>query len=134
MPITESVIQQVAEWALKDQAMSGLMFMDKYRVEFKFFEEEDAIIVEKNIEEAPFPDIPVEAPDMLTQHENLVNGKDIVEEEPTSEDEERAMLVAEISGMELNSMVRTCLGKVIKILDNDKDDQITEKHIEEDIT
>ena len=134
MPITESVIQQVAEWALKDQAMSGLMFMDKYRVEFKFFEEEDAIIVEKNIEEAPFPDIPVEAPDMLTQHENLVNGKDIVEEEPTSEDEERAMLVAEHSGMELNSMVRTCLGKVIKILDNDKDDQITEKHIEEDIT
>jgi hypothetical protein len=40
--------------------------MDKYGIEYKFDEEEDAIMVEWQVEEAPFPDIPAEAPGILT--------------------------------------------------------------------
>jgi hypothetical protein len=37
---------------------------------------------------APFPDVPSEAPGMITQYKNLVNGKDVIKNEPISNDEE----------------------------------------------
>ncbi len=58
------------------------MFMDKYGIEYKFDEEEDAIMEEWHVEEAPFPDIPAEAPGILTQYKNLINGDDVIEDEP----------------------------------------------------
>jgi hypothetical protein len=53
MPITDSVKKQVAKWASKDRAITGLKFTDKYRIEYKFDEEEDAIIEEKPIDMVP---------------------------------------------------------------------------------
>jgi hypothetical protein len=41
--------------------------MDKYGIEYKFDEKEYAILEERHIEEALFPDIPAEALGMLTQ-------------------------------------------------------------------
>jgi hypothetical protein len=73
MPITESVIKQVSKWGSKDQGTSCLMFIDKYGIEYKFDEEEDGILEERHVEEAPFLDIPAEAPWMLTQYKNLIN-------------------------------------------------------------
>ncbi len=88
MPITESVIKQVSKWVSKDQGMSGLTFMDKYEIEYKFDEEEDAIMEERHVEEAPFPDILAEAPGILTQYKNLINGDDVIEDEPVLDDQE----------------------------------------------
>jgi hypothetical protein len=44
LPITNSVKKQVAKWASKDRAITGLKFVDKYGIEYKFDKEEDAII------------------------------------------------------------------------------------------
>jgi hypothetical protein len=48
----------------------------------------------QHVEEAPFPDIPAEAPGILTQYKNLINGDDVIEEEPVSDDQQQAMLAA----------------------------------------
>jgi hypothetical protein len=77
MPITNSMKKQVAKWVSKDCAITGLKFMDKYRIEYKFDKEEDAIIEERPIDVAPYPDILVEAPGIMTQYENLINGEGV---------------------------------------------------------
>jgi hypothetical protein len=50
MPITNSVTKQLAKWGSKDQAITGLKFMDKYRYKYNFDKEEDAIIEERPID------------------------------------------------------------------------------------
>ena len=88
MPITDSVKKQVAEWASKDQAITGLKFMDKNRIEYKFDEEEHIIIEERLIDVAPYPDVPAEAPVIMTQYENLIDRENVIEDEPVLSNEE----------------------------------------------
>ncbi len=72
MPIIESVIDEVIKWASKDHAITGLTFMDKYRIEYKFDkEEENTIMGERWIEMVPFSDVPAEVPSIMTQCKNL---------------------------------------------------------------
>jgi hypothetical protein len=104
--------------------MSGLTFMDKYGIECKFDEEEDAIMEEWHNEEAPFPDIPAKAPGLLSQYKDLIIGDDVIEDEPVTDDQEQAMLAAENSGLEFNPMVGPCRGEVIELSDDDDDDAI----------
>ncbi len=110
------------------------MFMDKYGIEYKFDEEEDAVMEERHIEEAPFPDIPAEVPGILTQNENLINGDDVIEDKPVLDDQERAMLAAENSGLEFNPVVDPRSGEVIRLLDDDNDDAIDDNINEDMIT
>ncbi len=49
--------------------------MNKYGIEYKYNEEEDAIIEEKPIDMVPYPDMPAEAPGIMTQYENLIDGE-----------------------------------------------------------
>jgi hypothetical protein len=98
--------------------------MDKYGIENKFDEEEDAIMEERHVEEAPFPDILAEAPGMLAQYKNLINGDDVIEDEPVSDDQEQAMLAAENSGLEFNPVVGPRRGEMIELLYDDNDDII----------
>ncbi len=109
------------------------MFMDKYGIEYKFDEEEDAIMEEWHVEEAPFPGIPAEAPGKLTQYKNLINLDDVIEDEPVSDDQERAMLAAENSGLEFKLMVGPRHGEVIDLLDDD-DDNIIDDNINKDMS
>jgi hypothetical protein len=60
--------------------------MDKYGIEYKFDEEENGILEERHVEEVLFPDIPAEALGMLTQYKNLINGYDVIEDEPVLDD------------------------------------------------
>ena len=46
--------------------VTGVTFVNKCGIKYKFNEEEDAVMNEELIENAPFPDISVEAPGMLT--------------------------------------------------------------------
>ncbi len=94
MPLTNSVKKQVAKWVSKDRAITGLKFMDKYGIKYKFNKEEDVIIKERQIDVTPFPDMPAEAPGIITQYENLINGEDVIEGKPVSNNKEQAMLAA----------------------------------------
>jgi hypothetical protein len=74
MPLTDSVKKQVAKWASKDCAITGLKLMDKYGIEYELDKEHDAIIEERWIDVARFPDVPAEVPGIMTQYENLIDG------------------------------------------------------------
>jgi hypothetical protein len=88
MPLTNSVKKQVAKWVSKDCTITGLKFMCKYGIEDKFYKEEDSIIKERPICVALFPVVPAEAPGMMTQYENLIDGEDVTEGKPVSNDKE----------------------------------------------
>ncbi len=88
MPITNSVKKQVVKWASKNRAITGLKFMDKYGIKYKFDKEEDAIIEERPIDAAPYPDIPAKAPGIMNQYENLIDGENIIEDKPVSSNKE----------------------------------------------
>ena len=67
---------------------------------------------------APLPDIPAEI-------QEVVGVSDVIQEDPTQSDQERARLAAENSGMDFSSLLpRTLNGShdVIEILDDDEDD------------
>ncbi len=68
-------------------------------MEYKFNDDDDQAKLKVRPEAAPFPDIPAEAPGILTEHKEIHNASPI-QDEPTQSDEERAALVAENSGME----------------------------------
>ncbi len=115
----------MAKWALKDRAITGLKFMDKYGIEYKFDEEEDAIIEEKPIDMAPYPDMPAEAPEIMTQYENLIDGENVIEDKPVSSNEEQAMMAAENSGLEFGTVGKSpAAGELIELLDDDKNDML----------
>jgi hypothetical protein len=88
MPLTDSVKKQVAKWALKDCIITGLKFMDKYRIEYKFNKEEYTIIKERPIDVVPYPDMPAEVPGIMTQYENLIDRENVIEDKPVSSNEE----------------------------------------------
>jgi hypothetical protein len=112
MPITNSRKKQVAKWVSKDRAITGLKFMDKYRLKYKFDEDEDTIIKERPIDIALFPE--------MTQYENLIDGGNIIEDEPVSCNEERAMLGAENSRLNFGPLGKSrAAGEVIELLDDD---------------
>jgi hypothetical protein len=115
--------------------MSGVTFMDKHGMEYMFDEEEDTVLPrEQELQYAPFPDIPAEAPGMLAQHESIISGEDVIEDETTTNDQERAMLAAENSGITFEPVVNRPLNnpEIIEILDDDDDDNIG-GHIYQDI-
>ncbi len=115
----------MAKWASKDRAITGLKFIDKYGIEYEFNKEEDAIIKKRPIDVAPFPDVQADAPGIMTQYENLINGEDVIEGKPVSNDEEQAMLVAKNSGLEIRSTNKLrAAGDLIKLLDDDKVDKL----------
>ncbi len=94
MPITNNMKKQVAKWASKDCTITGLKFMNKYGIEYKFDKEEDTIIEEKSIDMALHLDMPAEAPGIMTKYENLIDGENVIEDEPVLSNEERAMMAA----------------------------------------
>jgi hypothetical protein len=78
-------------------------------------------------EVAPFPDIPAEAPGILTEHEEI-HGASPIQDEPTQSDEERAALAAENSGMEFGpvNVRETPPREVIELLDDDDEDVLSD--------
>ena len=121
MPVTDSVIEQVARWARKDRSITGISFMDKYGGEYQFDDEEDAVMDERLLDHAPYPDIPAEAPGIMTEYETtrMLDRDGVLENEPAQNDEDLAIMAAENSGLEFNPTIRPRHGEVIDILDDD---------------
>ncbi len=83
-------------------------------------------------EPAPFPDIPAEAPGMLTELEEAYGVDEVVQDEPEQSDEQQSILAAENSGIDFSSIpTKVSGGEVIKILDDDEEDVIDEYKQEE---
>jgi hypothetical protein len=121
MPMTESVMNQINKWAKKDRTQNGLTFLNRNGMEYEFNDDDNQATLVVQPEAAPFPDIPAEAPGILTEHEE-VHGASPIQDEPTQSNEERAALAAENSGMEFGPINARETREVIELLnDDDKD-------------
>jgi len=67
MPVTDAVIKQVEEMAVKDGAIKGINFKDRKGLEYEFDNDEEYEMLVEPDEPAPFLDIPADAPGMLTK-------------------------------------------------------------------
>ncbi len=132
MPITESVIKQVEEMAVKDGAAIGINFKDRKGFEYEFDNNKEYELMVEPDEPAPFPDIPAEVPGMLTELEEAYGVDEVMQDEPEQSDEQQAMLAAENSGIDFSSIpTKVSGGEVIEILDDDEEDAIDENEQEE---
>jgi hypothetical protein len=84
------------------------------------------VLVEPD-EPAPFPDIPADAPGMLTETEEEYGIDDVVQDEPEMSDEQQAVLAANNTGLDFSSIPTKATGsEVIEILDDDEEDVLNE--------
>ncbi len=86
MPMSEAVMKQIKERGMKDRAQNGLTFKNRNGEEYEFNgdKEDTPIVHPKNV---PFPDIPAQAPGILTKQEET-QGVNAIQEEPAQSDEE----------------------------------------------
>ncbi len=130
MPMTEAVMKQIKKWAIKDRAQNGLTFKNRNGKEYEFNDDkEDTLIVHP--ENAPFPDIPAEAPRILTKQEET-QGVNAIQEEPTQSNEKQALLAAENSGLELRAVGIPEWHEVIELL-NDHDENALNDFIQDNV-
>ncbi len=84
-------------------------------------------------EPVPYPDIPAEAPGMLTEHEEEFGVNDVVQEEMEQTDKERAMLAAENWALDFSSVPTKLMGgEVIEILNKEEEEAIN-RFVQEEI-
>jgi hypothetical protein len=76
-------------------------------------------------ENAPFPDIPAEAPGILTKQEET-QGVNAIQVEPAQSNEERALLAAENSGLELEAVDIPERHEVIELLNDDEENALND--------
>ncbi len=88
MPITELVIKQVEAMAVEDGAVKGINFKDRKGFEHEFDNDEEYEMMVDPDEPTPFPDIPAEAPGMLTELEEACGVDEVVQDEPEQSDEQ----------------------------------------------
>jgi hypothetical protein len=133
MPVTEAVIKQVKEMAVKDGAVKGISFKDRKGVEYEFDNDKEYKMLVEPDGPAPFPDIPAEVQGMLTELEEEYGVDEVVQDKPKESNEQQAMMVAENSGSDfLYVPTKATGGEVIKILD-DKEEDIMNKYKQEEV-
>jgi hypothetical protein len=119
------VMNQIDKWAKKDHTQNRMTFLNSKQ------EDDDQATLVVRPEAAPFPDIPAEAPGILTEHEEI-HGANPIQDEPTQSDEEQAALAAENSGMEFGPINVRETREVIELLDDD-DEDIFNNFIQDDV-
>jgi hypothetical protein len=83
-------------------------------------------------EPASFPNIPADAPGMLTKLEEEYGIDNVVQDEPEMSDERQAILAANNSGLDFSSVpTKVTGGEVIEILDNNEEDVLNKYEQEE---
>ena len=120
MHVTESVIRRVAQLAAQNTLQAGLSFRNKHGQEYEWDNGDEYEILEPPMDIAPFPDIPAEIPGVLTAREELVGVSNVIQEDATQSEQERARLATENSGMDFSSLLPGTLDgerDVIEIID-----------------
>jgi hypothetical protein len=108
MPMTESVMNQIGQWAKKDRTQNGLTFLNKKGMGYEFNDDDNQATLVVRPESALFPDVPAEAPGILTEHEEI-HGTSPIQDEPTQSDEERACTTGACS-QGRGSVTHCCFG------------------------
>ncbi len=90
MPVTEAVIKQVEEMAVKDGAVKGISFKDRKGVEYTFDNDEEYEMLVEPDKPAPFPDILAEVPGMLIELKEEYKVDEVVQDEPKESNEQPA--------------------------------------------
>jgi hypothetical protein len=80
MPITDSVIKKVEEMAVKDGAVNRILFKYRKGVEYVFDNEDEYETLMQPNGPSPYPDIPTEAPGILTAIEEEYGVDDVVQD------------------------------------------------------
>ena len=95
MPVTDSVIKQVARWAKKDRSITGMTFMDKYGVEYKFDDEEDVVMDKWLMDHDSYPDILGNALGIITEYKTtcMLNEDGVLENKSTQNNKDLAWSV-----------------------------------------
>ena len=125
-------MNQIDKWAKKDRTQNGFTFLNRKGMEEDEFNDDDdqaTLVVQP--EAATFPDLPAEAPGILTEHEEI-HGASPIQDEPTQSDEERAALAAENLGMEFGPINICETRKIIELLDDDDKDVLND-FIQDDV-
>ena len=94
-------------------------------MEYEFNDNNNQATLVVQPEAAPFPDIPAEAPGILTEHEEI-HGTSPIKDEPTQSDKEQATLAAENLGIEFGPVNAHKGCEVIKLLDDDDKDVLND--------
>jgi hypothetical protein len=123
MPITDSVIKKVQEMAVKDGAVNGISFKNRKGVEYMFDNEDEYKTLMELDEPSPYPDIPAEAPRILTAIEEEYGVDDVVQDEPGLSEEQCALIAAQNSRLDFSSIpTKVNGGEVIEILDDNEEE------------
>ena len=130
--VTELVIKQVEEMAVKDRAVKGINFKDRKGVKYEFDNDKEYEMLVEPDKPSPFPDIPAESPGMLTELKEKHGVDKVVQDEPKESNEQQAIMVAENSRLDFLSVTtKAARGAVIEILDGNKEDIMNEYKQEE---
>jgi hypothetical protein len=133
IPLTEAAMKQVKEIVVKDGAVKGISFKDRKGVEYEFNNDKEYEMLVGPDKPAPFPDIPAEAPGMLTELEEEYGVDEVVQDKPKGSNEQQAMMAAENSGLDFLSVpTKATGGEVIKIL-NDNEEDVINKYKQEEV-
>jgi hypothetical protein len=97
MPITDSVIKKVEEMAVKDGVVNGILFKNRKGVEYVFDNEDEYETLMEQDEPSPYPDIPAEAPGILTKIEEEYGVDNVVQDELELSNEQHAILATQNS-------------------------------------
>jgi hypothetical protein len=131
MPSHRSSNKQWKRW-LSKMEIKEINFKDRKGVEYKFDNDQEYKMLVEQDKPAPFPDIPAEAPGMLTEFEEKYGVDKVVQDKPKMNDEQRTVLAANNSGLDfLTVPTKVNGGEVIEILDNVKEDVLNEYKQEE---
>ena len=109
MPVTEAVIKQVEAMAVEDRAVKGINFKNRKGEEYEFDNDEEYEMLIEPDNLAPFPDIPAEAPGMLTELEEEYGVDDVVQDEPDEMSDEQPAILA-VKQLGIGFLVHTYLG------------------------
>jgi hypothetical protein len=128
MPMTNSVIRRIDSFGKRERCKDGLSFRNTKGEECTFDNKDKYEMIAEARILAPFPDIAVEAPGILTKQEEMMRINDVIQSEPVPSNEEQAMLAAANSGIDFSLPPEDPPNsrEITEILD-DKDNDILDK-------
>ncbi len=107
--------------AVKDGAVKGIHFKKRKGDEYEFDSNKEYKMLVEPDNPASFPDVPAEAPGMLTELEEDNGVYNVIQDEPEMSNKKQAMLAVNNLGLDFLSVpTKMTEGEVIKILNEDK--------------
>ncbi len=115
---------------------NGLSFKDRNGGEYEFDNDDEYKVAqdEMSVIPSPFPDVTAEITGVLTEHEEIFGVDEVVQADLMPTDEERAMLAARNSGLDIGPLTDEwpAWPEVIELL-GEEDKMALDEHIKEEV-